>query len=49
MLKDVIGIVLKERDYGESSKILDVYTKEYGIIGIMSKGSKKMKSKHINL
>ena len=44
MLKDVIGIVLKERDYGESSKILDVFTKEYGLIGIISKGSKKMKS-----
>lgn len=44
MLKDVKGIVLKERDYGESSKILDVFTKEYGIIGVISKGSKKMKS-----
>lgn len=44
MLKDVIGIVLKERDYGESSKILDVFTKEYGLIGVISKGSKKMKS-----
>ena len=44
MLKDVVGIVLKERDYGESSKILDVFTKEYGLIGIISKGSKKMKS-----
>lgn len=44
MLKDVIGIVIKERDYGESSKILDVFTKEYGIIGIISKGSKKLKS-----
>lgn len=44
MLKDVVGIVLKERDYGESSKILDVFTKEYGLIGVISKGSKKMKS-----
>lgn len=44
MLKDVEGIILKERDYGESSKILDVFTKEYGLIGILSKGSKKMKS-----
>ncbi len=44
MLKDVEGIVLKERDYGESSKILDVFTKEYGLIGIISKGSKKVKS-----
>lgn len=44
MLKDIIGIVLKERDYGESSKILDVFTKEYGLIGVISKGSKKLKS-----
>ena len=44
MLKDVTGIVLKERDYGESSKILDVFTREYGLIGVISKGSKKMKS-----
>lgn len=44
MLKDVVGIVLKERDYGESSKILDLFTKEYGLIGVISKGSKKMKS-----
>ena len=43
-MKDVLGIILKERDYGESSKILDVLTKEYGIIGVISKGSKKLKS-----
>jgi len=44
MQKDIIGIILKDRDYGESSKILDVLTKEYGIIGVISKGSKKIKS-----
>ena len=43
-MKDVLGIILKERNYGESSKILDVFTKEYGIIGVISKGSKKIKS-----
>ena len=43
-MKDVLGIILKERDYGESSKILDLFTKEYGIIGVISKGSKKVKS-----
>ena len=43
-MQDVLGIVLKERDYSESSKILDVFTKEYGLIGIISKGSKKVKS-----
>lgn len=44
MQKSVLGIILKERDYGESSKILDVFTKEFGIIGILSKGSKKIKN-----
>lgn len=43
-MKDVLGIVLRERDYLESSKILDVLTKEYGLIGIISKGSKRIKS-----
>ena len=42
MLKDDTGIVLKERDYGNSSKILDVFTKEYGTIGIMCKGAKSL-------
>ena len=43
-MKDVLGIVLKDRDYAESSKILDVFTRDLGIIGIISKGSKKLKS-----
>lgn len=44
MIKDVLGIVLKDRDYAESSKILEVFTRDLGIIGIISKGSKKLKS-----
>ena len=42
---EVEGIVIKEIDYKESSKILNVLTKEYGVIGIVSKGCKKIKSK----
>ena len=41
----VEGIVVKEKDYKESSKILDIITKEYGLISVISKGSKKLKSK----
>ena len=41
----VEGIVLKEVNYSESSKILTVLTKEYGLISIMSKGCRKVKSK----
>ena len=39
------GIVLSETNYSESSKILNVLTKEYGLIGVMSKGCRNIKSK----
>lgn len=39
------GIVLTETNYGEASKILNVLTIEHGLIGIMSKGCRKVKSK----
>ena len=39
------GIVLSETNYSESSKILNIYTKEKGLIGVMSKGCRNMKSK----
>ena len=41
----VEGIVLGETNYSESSKILKVFTKEYGIISVMSKGCRSLKSK----
>ncbi len=41
----VEGIVLTDVNYSESSKILNVLTKEYGLIGIISKGCRNMKSK----
>lgn len=45
MIKEVIGIVVREKDYGDTSKIIDIFTKEYGIIGVMAKGAKGLKSK----
>ena len=39
------GIVLSETSYGESSKILNILTEDYGLIGVISKGSKNIKSK----
>lgn len=39
------GIILSETNYSESSKILNVLTDKYGLIGIMSKGCRKIKSK----
>ena len=44
-IESVEGIVLSDTNYSESSKILNVLTKEHGLIGIMSKGCRGMKSK----
>ena len=43
-IEKVEGIVIGETLFGESSKILKVFTKKYGIISIMSKGCRKPKS-----
>lgn len=43
MQKEIEGIIFKEIPYGETSKIIHVYT-ENGIIGIMCKGAKTLKS-----
>lgn len=44
-IESIEGIVLSETNYSESSKILNVLTKDFGLIGIMSKGCRNMKSK----
>lgn len=44
MIEKLEGIVLSEQDYGETSKILNVITKEHGIIGVISKGCRSIKS-----
>lgn len=43
MQKEIEGIIIKEIPYGETSKIIHVYTKD-DIIGIMCKGAKTLKS-----
>ena len=45
MIKKLEGIVISETNYGDSSKIINVLTKEFGIIGMMAKGAKSLKSK----
>ena len=42
---DVKGIILNEVNYSDSSKILNVLTEEYGLISILSKGCRNLKSK----
>lgn len=44
-LISVEGFVVSTTDYQEKSKIINIFTKEYGIIGCMSKGCKNLKSK----
>ena len=43
MIKDIIGIVISEQDYKESSKLVKIITND-GIISMIAKGSKKLKS-----
>lgn len=45
MIREFEGIIVYETAYGESSKILNILTKDRGIIGVMAKGAKKIKSK----
>ena len=44
MLIDVEGIILNTKNYGDTSKILDILTIDYGIIGVVAKGCKSIKS-----
>lgn len=41
---DVEGIIINTKNYGDTSKIIDILTKEYGVIGVMAKGCKSLKS-----
>ena len=43
MIKEFEGVIVSETPYGESSKILNILTKD-GIIGVMAKGAKRLKS-----
>lgn len=43
-ITEVKGIVISEKSYGESSKVLNILTKDKGVIGVISKGCKRLKS-----
>lgn len=45
MLDSVEGIIIREKTYSETSKIIDIITNKYGVISVMAKGAKAMKSK----
>ena len=44
MIRKVEGIVLTETPYGDNSKIINLLTPDLGMIGIMCKGVKSLKS-----
>src|SRR5690606_23389079 len=45
MLQKCEGIVLRTQDYGESNKIVTIYTREWGKVGVMAQGAKKPNSR----
>lgn len=42
MLQKCEGIVIRSTDYGETNKIVTVYTREFGKIGVMARGRKSL-------
>lgn len=49
MIKKIEGIIVSEVDYKESSKIINILTKEKKLLGVIAKGAKKMKSPLANV
>ena len=45
MLRQIEGIVLKERDYGETHKIITIFTKQLGKVNAIARGANKPKSR----
>ena len=44
MITEITGFIVSEIDYGETSKIINILTKEYGTIGVIAKGARSLKS-----
>lgn len=49
MIEKIEGIIISEQAYGETSKIINVLTPDRGIIGMMAKGARKLKSDLANV
>ena len=45
MVRKIEGIIVSEIDYKESSKIINILTREDGLVGIIARGTKKIKNK----
>lgn len=44
MIKKIEGIIVSVVDYKESSKIVNIFSPSEGVIGVMARGTKKIKS-----
>ena len=49
MIDKIEGIIISEQVYGETSKIINILTPDKGIIGVMAKGARKLKSDLANV
>lgn len=45
LLQKCEGIVIRSIDYGETNKIITIYTRELGKVGVMARGAKKPNSR----
>ncbi|MCH1624970.1 DNA repair protein RecO [Fredinandcohnia quinoae] len=45
MLQKCEGIVIRTNDYGETNKIVTLFTREWGKVGVMARGAKKPSSR----
>ena len=43
-MEEVEGIIVSVTNYSETSKILNIITKEHGLIGVLAKGARNLKS-----
>ena len=44
MIERIEGIIIKDASYSETSKLLTLITKEHGVINLLAKGAKTLKS-----
>ncbi|MEH6946677.1 DNA repair protein RecO [Bacillus sp. JJ634] len=45
MFQKCEGIVIRRSDYGENNKVITIYTREFGKIGVMARGASKPNSR----
>ena len=44
MIERIEGIIIKDSSYSETSKLITLITKEHGVINLLAKGAKTLKS-----